>query len=128
MTALFDGLLAVADQAVDAVNGEPFDFTPMRAVKNGSPVSDTARDSQTGIIGVFSEEGTLSATGIGNSMERLGAEFETARPLLSIRTEYLPQGVRQFDRFTRSLSGLVYEVRRVQPDGLGRLLIVLTEI
>ena len=121
----FASLLGVADATLDTTFSEAFSFTPMREVRNGSPVVDTSRSAIASLAAIFDDRGLLLALapGAASTLER-----QSAGPMISVLASHLPQGVRRPDRFTRGLTGRAYEVRAVDPDALGRIVLTLAEL
>lgn len=123
---VFSGMLAAAEAAVDAVYSEGFSFTPMREARNLPPVSDNTRAAIAEFKAIFDERGTLlPVKGASEDAAMSRIDFD---PMLSVRDAHLPQGVRRFDRVTRLATSIVYEVKAVMPDGLGRSVLILTKL
>jgi hypothetical protein len=124
----FERLLASAEAAVDRVNAEPFGFQPMRENVNGRAGADPARPPRR-VQAIFTDLGFRLEDGArGGGGNRPMLERSSSGPVISVRESELPEGVRRLDRLTRERTGAVYEVKGVDPDGLGRTMLRVVEV
>lgn len=125
--AIEDGL----SDAVDAAFAEGLELRPMIALPNARPSSDPDRSTRL-VSGVFDEKSSkVEAQGAGlHEFARVSHGLATQKPIASIDQRQFANGElpRRLDRLQRVATGDVYEISEVDPDGQGRLKLILKHV
>ncbi|MCI0554739.1 MAG: hypothetical protein L0287_27650 [Anaerolineae bacterium] len=124
MSSVFETILNVGDKVVDTVfaDEEKFDFFPkVRRPVDGKVTADPDRDEKEDVIAIFDDQQMTVLTGSAGSQASNPPPIRSSTtPQIIVMTEYLPQGVRVGDQFTRKKNDKVYQVTNIMPDGLQR--------
>lgn len=112
MGSIFQRTLSRTEYTQDRIFGTGgWTFSPMRTPPLRAPTSDPDRAVIMGMTVIFEN---LSVNVILGEEER-----QSSRPLISVQSQYVPEGVIKGDRFT-SPDGIVYQVDFVHPDHMTR--------
>ena len=131
MASAWPAIEDALSDAVDAAFAEDLEFRPMVALPNARPAADPDR-SERDVTGVFDEKASqIEAEGAGlYELGRVSHGLSTQKPLASIDVRQFADGElpRRLDRIKRTATADVYEIAEVEPDGQGRLRLMLKHV
>ena len=125
MPTAFQALQARALAACDAAFAEPFTIRPMAAAPNERAKPDATRTPAAFLAQFFDESGTTAGESPGHANMNL-TKVVSGRARILFAATSLPFLPTLSDSVTRTATSETFDVRAVQPDGLGRVTVLLT--
>jgi hypothetical protein len=118
MATPFELAAVTASAAIDAVFGEVFEITAMKAVSdvNSPRIADETRSSFSVKAAFSAPSASTFPHGRGRVQDDDAQRVDITKPRISVDSRLLAWAARQGDRVTRLKTGDVFEISKVLPD------------